>query len=463
MSSADARALAESFAGADPDRAPEADPPESSGAQATDPASSGIEPSGTEPAGIEPADPTAVAVDPADQGPRVLALLRDRLGVPPEWSIDEDRGFTWWPGRLALTVRAGLPIEMHGLSVVRVRTTTRLLRDVPTDGETARKLSHANARAGVDGLVWDPGARTLDVVTEMWCHAENAWLDPLVYSAAGLQVSIADSSVDGLRETFGGEIASSDHPTSGPRTEPDELIDAGAAFAAAGDRSTPFTEGDLRALARSPLGLLPFAVHGSDTLTAEVPFSSDRGVLAGLTPQDRVRALVEVARRERTSPAAAHEAAWLAALAAPDGRGAEVAEHGAEAADPATDRGAAERPATDRPGTALLRLSFGERHPDFGAGVAMTLRVPVLAPSEQAAAELAAALDRREILDVKLAPFVGAWHADGVALAFGAFFPVALARGLGSDDRQSILMTFAAWLRERARWAAGVVPSIPAD
>ena len=435
MSSADARALAESFAGADPDRAPEADPPESSGAQATDPASSGIEPSGTEPAGIEPADPTAVAVDPADQGPRVLALLRDRLGVPPEWSIDEERGFTWWPGRLALTVRADPPILLHGLSIVRVRTTTRLLRDLPTDGETARKLSHANARAGVDGLVWDLDARTLDIVTEMWCHAENAWLDPLVYSAAGLQVSIADSSVDGLRETFGGEIATTDHPTSGPRTEPDELIDAGAAFAAAGDRSTPFTEGDLRSLVRSPLGILPFAVHGTDTLTGEVPFSSERGVLADLSPQDRVRALVEVARRERTSPAAAHEAAWLAGVA---------------------------RPVADRPGSALLRLSFGERHPDFGAGVAMSLRVPVRAPSEQAAAEMAAALDRREILDVKLAPFVGAWHADGDALVFAAFFPVALARGLGSDDRQSILATFAAWLRERARWAAGVVPGLAA-
>lgn len=415
MSSADARALAETFAGADPDRPLEVDP-----ADAQVPAA-------------DPADPTAVAEDPADQGPRVLALLRDRLGVLPEWSIDEDRGFTWWPGRLTLTVRAELPIEMHGLSVVRVRTSTRLLRDVPTDGETARKLSHANARAGVDGLVWDPDARTLDIVTEMWCHAANAWLDPLVYSAAGLQVSIADSSVDGLRETFGGEIATIDHPTSGPRTEPDELIDAGAAFAAAGDRSTPFTEGDLRALARSPLGILPFAVHGTDTLTAEVPFSSERGVLAELSPQDRVRALVEVARRERTSPAAAHEAAWLAALAAPD-----------------------------RPGTALLRLSFGERHPDFGAGVAMSLRVPVRAASEAAAAGMAADLDRRELIDVKLAPFVGAWHADGATLAFTAFFPVALARGLGSDDRQSILATFAAWLRERSRWAAGVVSGLTA-
>jgi hypothetical protein len=428
MSSADARALAETFAGADPDRAPEAGP--------ADPAVPAADPD----------DPTAFAEDPADQGPRVLALLRDRLGAQPEWTVEADRGFTWWPGRLALTVRADPPILLHGLSIVRVRTMTRLLRDVPTDGETARKLSHANARAGVDGLVWDPDARTLDIVTEMWCHAENAWLDPLVYSAAGLQVSIADSSVDGLRETFGGEIATSDHPTSGPRTEPDELIDAGAAFAAAGDRSTPFTEGDLRALVRSPLAILPFAVHGTDTLTAEVPFHSDRGVFAVLAPQERVRALVDVARRERTSPAAAHEAAWLAALAASGGQGAE----------------AAKIPAPDRPGTALLRLSFGERHPDFGAGVAMSLRAPVRAASEQAAAELAATLDRREIVDVKLAPFVGAWHADGDALVFAAFFPVALARGLGSDDRQSILATFAAWLRERARWAAGVVPGLAA-
>ena len=434
MTSADAHALAETFAGADPDRPPQVPPSEPYGPQGAD---------------EDPADPTAVAEDPADQGPRVLALLRDKLGVLPEWSTDEGRGFTWWPGRLALTVRAEAPVVMHGLSVVRVRTTTRLLRDLPTDGETARKLSHANARAGVDGLVWDADARTLDIVTEMWCHAESAWIDPLVYSAAGLQVSIAESSVDGLRDTFGGEVATSEHPASGPRTEPDELADAGAAFAAAGDRSTPFTEGDLRALARSPLAILPFAVHGSDTLTAEVPFFSDRGVLPDLSSQDRVRALVDVARRERTSPAAAHEAAWLAALAAP-----------AAPVDAGGDPAGTGLSTADRPGTALVRLSFGERHPDFGAGLAMSLRLPVRATSEAAAAEMAAALDRRELTDVKLAPFVGAWHADRDAPAFGAFFPVALARGLGSDDRQSILATFAAWLRERARWAAAAAPDL---
>jgi hypothetical protein len=417
MSSADARALAATFAGADPDRPLEVDP-----ADAQVPAA-------------DPADPTAVAEDPADQGPRVLALLRDRLGAQPEWTVEADRGFTWWPGRLALTVRAEPPILLHGLSVVRVRTTTRLLRDVPSDALTARKLSHANARAGIDGLVWDADARALDLATEMWCHAGSSWIDPLVYSAAGLQVSIGESSVDALHETFGGEVAESAHPTSGPRTEPDELADAGAAFAAAGDRSTPFTEGDLRGLVRNPLGILPFAVHGSDTLTAEVPFDSDRGVLADRSSQDRIRALVDAARRARTTPAAAHEAAWLADLAGPSDA---------------------------RPGTALLRLSFGERHPDFGAGLAMTLRVPVRAASAESAAEIAAALDRRELVDVKLAPFVGAWHADGDAPVFGAFFPVPLARGLGSDDRQSILATFAAWLRERARWAAGVVPELAA-
>jgi len=314
--------------------------------------------------------------------------------------------------------------------------TTPLLRDVLETSDTARHLAVANARAAIDGLVWDPAARTISLVSDTWCHAGNAWLDPLVYSAAGLQPAIGDATVDALRADVGGEVATSPHPSSGLREEPDELVEAGAAFAAAGDRSTPFTEGDLKALARSPLGLLPFVVHGSDTLTAELPYGADLDLPADRSRPDRVRALVDAARRDRTTPPAAHEADWLA-----------------------VDRLAVDRlaatPAT--PPTAFFRVSFGERHPEFGAGLAMRLRIPVHAADEAAAADLASLLNRHEIADRKIAPFVGAWTTDGDAPVFVSFFPVPLARGLGSEDRGAILDTFAAWMRDRARWAAEVV------
>jgi hypothetical protein len=408
MTSVDARALADTFAGADADRP-------------FDPAL--VAESPALPAGADPTDSDAVTAAATDQGPRILEVLRERLGAQPEWTVDGDRGFTWWSGRLATTVVAGPPTVLHGLSVVRVTTTTPLLRDVPASPDLARRLAAANAQAAIDGLVWDPDARTVSLVSDAWCHAGNAWLDPLVYSAAGLQPAIGDATVDALRADLGGEVAASAHPTGGPREEPDELIEAGAAFAAAGDRSTPFTEGDLRALGRSPLGLLPFAVHGSDTLTAEMPYGAEATIPADRARPDRVRDLVGAARRDRTTPPAAHEAEWLAAT----------------------------------PATAFFRVSFGERHPEFGAGLAMRLRIPVRAADEGAAADLAALLDRREVADRKLAPFVGAWTIDGAAPIFVSFFPVPLARGLGSDDRGAILDTFAAWTRDRARWAAGVV------
>ncbi len=420
MTSVDARALAETFAGADPAR-----PLEPSLLPET-PAL---------PAGADPSEADAVLADGADQGPRILEVLRERLGAQPEWTVDADRGFTWWPGRLALTVDVGAPVVLHGLSAVRVRTSTPLLRGVTATPEVARRIAAQNAAAAVDGLVWDPAAGTVTLATDIWCHAGDAWLDPLVYSASGLQAAIADASVEALRAEVGGEIASSAHPSSGERTEPDELVEAGAAFAAAGDRSTPFTEGDLRTLVRGDLGILPFAVHGPDALTAEVPATSGAGLMPGLTDRDRTRALVDAARRERTDPARAHEAAWLAAFA---GGGTEP-----------------------RPGTALLRISFGDRHPDYGAGLAMRLRLPIRARSADDAAELASRLNRRELADVKLAPFVGAWTAEGDAPVFVAFFPVPLARGLGSDDRIAILATFAAWMRERAAWAAVVAADGP--
>jgi hypothetical protein len=158
---------------------------------------------------------------------------------------------------------------------------------------------------------------------------------------------------------------------------------------------------------------------------------------------------VDAARRERTDPARAHEAAWLAAMG--DGATGDGATGGGSG--PA---GSGDAPPGPRPGTALLRISFGERHADFGAGLAMRLRLPLRARSAADAAALASRLNRRELADVKLAPFVGAWTAEGTAPVFVAHFPVPLARGLGSDDRLAILATFAAWMRERAAWATPV-------
>jgi hypothetical protein len=357
----------------------------------------------------------------------------------------------------------GDPVVLHGLSAVRVATTTLLLRDVPATPATEARIAENNTRAAVDGLVWDPDARTVTLATDIWCHAGDAWLDPLVYSACGLQAAIAESSVEALCAEVGGEIAAGDHPTSGRRAEHDELVESGAAFAAAGDRSTPFTEGDLRALVRSPLAVLPFAVHGPDTVTAEVPARSADGLMTGRSLQERTRAVVDAARRDRTDPARAHEAAWLAtirdgetpapSMLTPDGATA----GGTAGATAAGAAGAATADSREpRPGTALLRISFGDRHPEYGAGLAMRLRLPIRARSAADAAALASRLNRRELTDVKLAPFVGAWTAEGAAPVFVAHFPVPLARGLGSDDRLAILATFAAWMRERAVWATPV-------
>jgi hypothetical protein len=445
MTSVDARALAETFGGADPSRPLEPD---------LLPAVPAL------PAGADPSEADAVLADGADQGPRILAVLHEHLGTQPEWTVEQGRGFTWWPGRLPLTVRIGEPVVLHGLSVVRVTTTTPLLRDVPTTAATAERIAAHNARAAIDGLAWDPDAGTVVLAADIWCHAGDAWLDPLVYSASGLQAAIGESSADELRAEVGGEVAATPHPSSGTRLEHDELVDAGAAFAAAGDRSTPFTEGDLRTLVRGPLGILPFAVHGPDALTAEVPARSADGLMPGRTAQERTRALVDVARRDRTDPARAHEAAWLEAMgvatAAETAAGAGPAADAASASDAAAADAASASAAAGRPGTALLRISFGDRHPDFGAGLAMRLRLPLRARSGPDAAALASRLNRRELVDVKLAPFVGAWTVDGDAPVFVTHFPVPLARGLGSDDRLAILATFAAWMRERAAWATTV-------
>ena len=438
MSSVDARALAETFGGADPARPLEPD---------LLPAVPAL------PAGADPSEVDVVLADGADQGPRILALLQEHLGTQPEWTVERGRGFTWWPGRLALTVRVGDPVVLHGLSAVRVTTTTTLLRDVPATREIVEHIVRPQrpgrdrrARDGPGGADGRPSPRTI------WCHAGDAWLDPLVYSVSGLQAAIAESSVDALQAEIGGAIAATDHPASGSRAEHDELVELGRGVRGGGRPVTPFTEGDL-GRSSQPARAPPVRVHGADAVTAEVPASSGDGLMADGAPRSapapsrcgpqrpgrsgpgpRGRMARGDARRRDAGPGRAHARR----------RGRRGSRRGGRRRHRGRARASPAPPCSDIVGTATPRRRGARDAPPTAVGaVGRRRRRARLAPEPARA-------DRREAR-----PFVGAWTAEGDAPFFVTGFPVPLAwPGIG--DRLAILSTFAAWMQERAAWATPV-------
>jgi hypothetical protein len=62
-----------------------------------------------------------------------------------EWSVREERGYTWWGKDLAQRVTATEPEEDDGCVLSTVTVQTEVLADVPIKAETVRALAWVNA------------------------------------------------------------------------------------------------------------------------------------------------------------------------------------------------------------------------------------------------------------------------------------------------------------------------------
>jgi hypothetical protein len=59
-----------------------------------------------------------------DAGTQTVREVFEALQIDADWSTWSDRGFTWWPHRLAQRVWAEIPTENDGVSVMRVNAET---------------------------------------------------------------------------------------------------------------------------------------------------------------------------------------------------------------------------------------------------------------------------------------------------------------------------------------------------
>ena len=267
-----------------------------------------------------------VAVPPApegepDLGPWALEAIEALLQVDKEWCVPEDRGFTWWPHRLAQRAWAEPVREAYGERVARVHVATQVLREVPVTDEVLRLLAEANLTATLGGFVIDPDG-SLSAHCHAWFHRENTWQVNLLSTAAVLQAATCEASVDSIRGVVGGRVAVSAHPDRGERPEPDEMLGIGGFVTEAGGAPSPYTPGDFEAAAREGEQLWLVSTTGGRALTAEVPFFG--GTPAG----------------------------------GPDEAGLE---------------------------TALLQLTAEDQHPELGSGLLALLRLPLTLPGAASA------------------------------------------------------------------------------
>lgn len=160
-----------------------------------------------------------------EPGLAAVRYLYDNSRVDSEWSVPEVRGYTWWPDTLAQRVWSQPGLDDDGIEVFRIFAVTDLVRGVADEQIATRAVDALNGLSSGSALVIDGAAGTISSLTSMWVHEESRdWVARSFSVIAAIQVAQATQQAAMLAELVGGEPATSEHPDSGPRPQPDEML-----------------------------------------------------------------------------------------------------------------------------------------------------------------------------------------------------------------------------------------------
>ena len=155
-----------------------------------------------------------------DIGAYIIQRLAGSWKVDEEWSSPVDGGFRWWAHRLEQRITVDGDDEDG--RVLRAETT--MLRNIVDQDAAVALLAEVNQRSGTFALSYAPARRAVVAVSTV---TMNGWSEPIYHwfsYAALLQICQAEVWADGLAAELGAETAVSDHPESGLRPEPDEML-----------------------------------------------------------------------------------------------------------------------------------------------------------------------------------------------------------------------------------------------
>jgi hypothetical protein len=303
-----------------------------------------------------------------DDGPAILDELFEALYVDDEWSVRDDRAFTWWPYRVPQRIEVSEPRLSFGDPTIKVTATCELVTGVTAPTET-RELAVAamNQHASMGAYVWDEERRAVRLATTAYLHPENRSLFSIVVMAVLLCANEANAKAPSLASVLQGRPGERPHPTSGARPEPDELLG--------------FVDQVVVPTGAEPSGFVGLPPEAEEALDWCMANSSDSGFTGELpfygdTP--------------------------VATLAATGGGPVE---------------------------TAMVRMLTDQPHPGYGSGLLMLLMLPDTFERHDAAV-LADALNRAEADELTGFPLFGAWcpAPEGSTLSFCTFLPSVIAQ-----------------------------------
>lgn len=305
-----------------------------------------------------------------DLGPATLDSLFEKLMIDDEWAYCAGRAFSWWPHRLAQRVSVTAPREAFGDPMVAVRVTNDFVTDVEADDEMVEEvIGLLNMHASVCAYVWDSDARAVTIATSAYIHEGNRSLERFFSAAVLLSTIEAHAKAIQVAEILSARPATSEHPISGERPMPDDLLGfAEDQIVPRGQGLSAFVGPAIENATRAPGIGWGMANASPEGFTGELPFLGD------------IPAVVKVAL-------------------------------------------GADGPVE----TSLVQLLTEPRHPAYGSGLLMLLRLPITQPADEIH-RLAHGLNRAEALELTGFPQFGAWcrdPSDDTSLVFATFVPSA--------------------------------------
>lgn len=171
-------------------------------------------------------------------------LRTEQLQAGEEWSYLLPTGFSWWADRYLQTIEIiGEETGPAGETGYLVCVRTELLRDMDLTDTTLEQVSAWLMRcAALSGPVYDVPARRLDLWSLVRVTDDNGgWIRYLLGAAAVTQLAEARLIAPLLADAVGAKPATSDHPESGPRTDPHQMAFAAGTFVSSGDEPSAWT------------------------------------------------------------------------------------------------------------------------------------------------------------------------------------------------------------------------------
>ena len=208
-----------------------------------------------------------------EAGLNIIRRIYQTCRVDAEWSVWDERGYTWWGGRLSQRLWVDDSIEDEEFSLYPMHARTDILRGVKPSDENYATLARVNRDATYSALCLDPDSGTVFSHTRYNCHAENHDLAEMMFQpAAVLQVAHAHTILDDLHNLMGGTPCITGHPVSGLRKELDDMLNVATVFQAAGQADAADLYDEFARLQEIGKQVSVETNFGPDDLTAEFPF-----------------------------------------------------------------------------------------------------------------------------------------------------------------------------------------------